>query len=55
MLLLFYVFEVDKAESGTQSVLIKLTLMGYSKNVFKFFTSPLKIPDEKGFTPINST
>ena len=44
MLLLFYVFEVGKAKSATQSVLMILTLNGLFQNKFKVFTLPLKIP-----------
>ena len=42
ILLLFYVFEFGKAKSATQSVLMK-HLMGYSRKIYKFFASPLKI------------
>ena len=41
MLLLFYVFEVGKAKSATQSVLIILTLNGLFQKIFRFFTLPL--------------
>ena len=41
-ILLFYVFEVGKAKSATQSVLMK-HWMGYSRKIFKFSTLPLKI------------
>ena len=38
----FRCFEVGKAKSATQSVLMKLW-MGYSWKIFKLFTLPLKI------------
>ena len=40
--LLFYVSEVGKAKCATQCVLMKYW-MGYSRNIFKFFTLSLKI------------
>ena len=46
ILLLLYVFEVGKAQSVTQNVLIVLTLNGLFQKNFKFFTFPLKIPDK---------
>ena len=42
ILLLFYVFQVGKTKSATQSVLMK-HWMGYSRKIFKFFALPLKI------------
>ena len=42
VLLLFYVFQVIKAKSTTQSALMK-HWMGYSRKIFKFFTLHLKI------------
>ena len=44
ILLLFQVFEVGKAKSATQSVLMIFTLNGYSRKIFRFFTLPLQIP-----------
>ena len=41
ILLLFYVFQVGKAKSATQSVLIILTLNGLFQKIFRFFTLPL--------------
>ena len=42
ILQLFSVFEVGKAKSATQSVLMK-HWMGYSSKIFNFFALPLKI------------
>ena len=40
-------FEVGKAKSAAQSVLMILTLNGYSKKFSTFFTLPLEIPDKR--------
>ena len=47
ILLLFYVFEVGKAKSATQSVLMILTLNG----LFQFFPLPLGIPGKTRLHP----
>ena len=46
-ILLFYVFEVGKAKSATQSVLMILTLNG----LFQFFPLPLGIPGKTRLHP----
>ena len=45
ILLLFYVFEVGKAKSAIQSVLMILTLNGLFQKNFQDFTLPLKLPN----------
>ena len=53
ILLLFYVFEVGKAESTTQSVLMILTLNGlFQKNCLLYHW---KLQTKQSFTPRNST
>ena len=51
MLLLFYVFEVSKTKSTTQSVLMILTLNGLFQKKFQVFTLPLEIPDKTRLHP----
>ena len=54
ILLLFYVFEVDKAKSATQSVLMILTLNGLlQKNCFLLY--PWIFQTKQGFTSNFST
>ena len=43
---LFFVFEVGKAKTATQSVLMILTLNGLFQKFFRSFTLPLEIPDK---------
>ena len=52
ILLLFYVFQVSKAKSATQSVLMILTLNGLFQVIFLLY--PWKFLTKQGFTPRNS-
>ena len=55
ILLLFYVFEVGKAKSATQSVLIIITCWAILEKFLGFLLYPWKFQTKQSFKPGNST